>query len=146
MDNDFGVDLDEVARRVATAEVLTVAFPMLRRALVMDLRPSAEEPPLVRVVPMARGPEERVRYLRRARPSLPRPDEITIILWPKLVRSLERLGVLAQLLERAASTGHLGAVQSCRDAWQELQQMERMELAAAIRGENYHTVWASRKG
>ena len=145
MDNDFGVDLGEVGRRVAAAEVLTVAFPMLGRALVMDLRPSAEEPPLVRVVPMARGPEERIRYLRRARPSLPRPDEITIILWPKLVRSLERLGVLDQLLERAAATGHPDAVQSCRDAWQELLQMERMELAAAVRGENYHTVWASRK-
>jgi len=143
MDNDFGVDLEEIRRRIESAEVLTVAFPMLRQALVLDLRPSLEEPPLVRIAPMARGPEERIRYLRHARPSLPRPTELTIILWPKLVRSLERLGVLDQLLERVAGAGNSATVQSCQNAWQELQRLESKESAAAIRGDNYHTLWAN---
>ena len=144
MDMDFPVDLAEYGRRIEDAEVLSVYFPMLGKTLLLDLRYTADIPPFIRVVSSARGPEERLRYLRRTRPGLPRPTDLTAMFWPRFVHSLVRLGVFERMLERAAATGHPSAVQACREALRELQQLERAELASVISGEHYHTVWARR--
>ena len=142
MDMDFPVDVEEISRIIDGTEVMTVFMPMLRKTLLLDLRCTSETPPFIRVVAMARGPEERIRFLRRVRPSFPRPENITIIPWPKFVDSIVRLGVFDRILQRVAATGYPSAVQECHQALQELRQLERAELAAVIRGENYHTVWA----
>ena len=144
MDMDFPVDLAEYGRRIEGAEVLTVYFPMLGRTLLLDLRCTANIPPFIRVVNSVRGPEERLRYLRRVRTGLPRPADLTALFWPRFVHSLVRLGVFERMLERTAATGHPSAVQDCREALRELQQLERAEIASVICGEHYHTVWARR--
>ena len=142
MEDGFYVDMERIASSIRDSEVLCVYFPMLRKTLLVDFRSIPEDPPIIRLVPMARNPEERMRYLRRMRPSLPRPHVVGVIAWPRLVGSLLRMGVFDQIKDRLNKLGDELASSIYEKAMRELQQLERAELAAVVRGDNYHTVWA----
>ncbi|MPZ24618.1 MAG: hypothetical protein GEU28_14050 [Dehalococcoidia bacterium] len=144
MDNDFfGVDMSEVFESIDRAEVLTVFFPVLRRTLLVDARSNESDGPWVGVVPMVATPEDRLRELERMRPRFPRPDSITFIPWSKYIDSLERLGVIERLCRRFAASGQDDVVERCRDAFGELQKLERVEIRNAIAGEGYQTLWSA---
>ena len=141
MDGDFRVNLDELLRNIATWEVISIYFPLLRKSILIDTRFTEEDPPMVKVVPMTSSVEDRHRALRRLRPRFPRPKTITIIPWPKYAESLVRLGLWQKVLERFVHSGHKETVQACNRVLEEVYGLEREELAAVITGENYHTLW-----
>ena len=141
MNGDFRVDMDEISRNIQRAEIVCLYFPLLRKTLVVDLRTDVEDPPIVRLMPMANSIEERVRSLRKLRPRFPQPEKVAILPWPKYVDSLVRLGIWDMLVERCASTGDRSSVKSCSDILDELRSLEQAEMAAVITGEQYHTIW-----
>lgn len=146
MDQDFTVDLTEAGRNIAKAEVITIYFPLLRRTLLIDTRYDTEDDPLVRVVPMARSPEDRVRSLKRMRPRFPRPSSIVVIPWPKYAASLVRLGVYDKLEQRLILSGRERAVRALQSGLEELERLEREEMTAAVVSEErYHTLWRRRR-
>ena len=63
--------------------------------------------------------------------------------WSKSVGSFERLGIHEALRLRAEATGHPQVVDECHQALDELYKLERREMVAVIRGENYYTVWSA---
>ena len=142
MDDDAQVDMDRVLESIREADVISILFTMFRKSLVIDVRPHHAEPPFVRVAPQSRGPEDRLRYIRKQRPSLPRPTKVTMFPWSKSVGSFERLGIYEALRQRAEETGYFPVVDECVHALQELFKLERQEMVAVIRGENYYTVWS----
>ena len=85
MDGDFRIDLDDLLKNVNTADVVSIYFPVLRKTILIDTRFTAEDPPMIRIVPMAGSLEERQRSLRKLRPQFPRPNSITVVPWPKYV-------------------------------------------------------------
>ena len=119
MDSDFSMDLAEVNRNLDAADVVSLYFPLLRKTLLIDIRRSELDPPMIRVVPMATTPEERFRSLHQMRPRFPRPESITIIPWPKYVGSLTRLGVWDHIVSRFAETGDPDLVRRCEACLQE---------------------------
>ena len=142
MDGDFRIDLDEVLKNIDSADVISIYFPILRKTILIDTRFTEEDPPMIRIVPMATTPEERHRVLRRLRPHFPKPKAITVVPWPKYVESLVRLGIWRKVLERFVYSGHKEAVQACNQVLEEMYELEMEELSAVITGENYHTMWA----
>jgi len=142
MDRGFGLDLREMLRALETTEALSLFFPHLGQALVVDFRHTEAVPPLVRLTPMVRSPEERVRYLRRVRPRFPRPRHFLAVPWPTFLGGLVRVGVYEVLARRLAESGHPRAVRALESAFQALRRLEREEQVRAVRGENYHTLWA----
>jgi hypothetical protein len=141
VDNDFGLDLEEVRRNVETADVLTFWFPLLRKTLLIDTRRDEGEAPLVRVVPSAHNVEERLRTIKKLRPKLPTPERVTMIPWPRYTSSLRSLGVWDAVLGRLNRLGDAKAVQDIERAWQVLSQLERDEIESAIRGAGYKAIW-----
>lgn len=144
VDGNYGLDLKAIMHHVETAETLSFFFPVLRRALIIDLRGSPKDAPLVKVAPMARSASDRLRSLKRMRPNLPRPTEIVAIPWPQYVDTLVGTGVWERLARRLAAAGAEAAVREAHEALQELRQHESRELGALIRGEQYETIWARR--
>ena len=142
MDGDFRINLDEVLKNIGSAEVISIYFPLLRKTILIDTRFTEEDPPMIRIVPMAYTPEERNRALRRLRPHFPRPKAITVVPWPKYVESLVHFGVWRKVLERLVYSGHKEAVQTCNQVLEEMYELEMEELSAVITGENYHTMWS----
>src|SRR3954447_26445023 len=105
MDSDYQLDMDELQRRLQETEVAGIYFPFLRRTLLIDLRTSVVEGPLVIVTPMVDSVEDRVRSLKKLRPRFPRPSSMMLVPWPKFVSGLERLGVLGLVEDRLGEKG-----------------------------------------
>jgi len=141
MDMDYPVDLPEVLEIVDSADVVIVRFSTVPKRLLLDFRGSASQPPLVRLVRRVRSAEERFRELRRLRPGVDLPDQIMTFHWPKDVSSLERLGVLSRIADKARRTGHPDIETQCVQVFDELLALERDELVAAVAGEGYQTLW-----
>ena len=141
MDNDFRIDLAEVARSIEGAEVVTLFFPILRKTLLIDTRYDVEDDPMVRVVPMVSGPEERVQTIRKMRPNFPRPERIAFIPWPKYAASLVRLGVYDSLKDRLGQCGREKPIRDLQTSISSLEEMEKAELAAVLSGNGYRTIW-----
>ena len=80
-----------VIQNVSEAEVMSVFFPTFRRALIIDTRSNESVGPFVRLMPMARSPQDRMRSIRRLRPQFPRPANLTLIPWQRYVDSLVRV-------------------------------------------------------
>ncbi|MEX0749547.1 MAG: hypothetical protein WD359_01960 [Dehalococcoidia bacterium] len=141
LDSDYRIDVSEVNRNIDLVDVIAMYFPLLRKTLLMDLRTSEVDGPMIRVVPMANTPEERFQSLIKMRPRFGKPDTITIIPWPKYVQSVVALGIWDHIVRRYADTGSAAMVRQCEKCLAELAKLEREETARAITGENYETIW-----
>ena len=146
MDFDYRLDLTEVMNVIETADVIALYFPLIRKTLLVDVRSSAVDGPLVKVVPMVSTPEERLKTLRQLRPRFPRPESITIIPWPKYVGSLVRLGVWERIMGRFVDLGSPDIVRECEAAYDELLALEQEEIRKAVSGEGYDAVWERGRG
>jgi hypothetical protein len=145
MDFDFQLDLTEVARSIETADVVAIYFPFLRKTLLIDARHSDVDPPLVKVVEMVATPEERFKSVHRLRPRFPRPESLTLIPWPKYVESLVRLGVWERVVGRFINLGFPDVVRQCKASFEELVGLEKAEMARALSGEGYKSLWESNR-
>lgn len=145
MDRDFPLDLDEARSSIEQAETLALYFPYFRKTLLLDLRTTPVDPPLVRVVPMVRSGEERLRVLAQLRPRLGRPESVTMIAWPRYVSSVKALGVWQAAVDRMAATGWPQAEAALERCYRELLAEERAELLRACTGDGYRTVWQRRR-
>ena len=142
MEGDFSLDLDEALKNIEIAEVISVYFPMLRKSLLDDIRTSFEETPIIRIVPMALSVEERSRSLKKMRPSLDRPQSITVLPWPKYINSLVDLGIWDMILNRLVDSGDSKLLKRSKLILEELYDLELKELATVISGDSYHTIWS----
>ena len=143
MNSDFIEDLEEIQKSIDDAEVISLYFLGLRRAVVIDRRSNDVEGPMVRIMPLAASPQERLRSIRRLRPNFPRLHILTAVPWPRYVDSLVTLGVWERVVQRFVDSGHKEAVAACEWVLDELRRLEKSELAAVVSGENYHTVWSA---
>ena len=141
LDTEYRIDVSEVNRNIDVADVIALYFPLLRKTLLMDARTSEVDGAMIRVVPMANTPEERFQSLLKMRPRFRKPESITIIPWPKYVPSLVELGIWDHIVRRFAETGSSEIVRECERCYNELVKLEREEIARAITGENYETMW-----
>ena len=145
MDDDFVLDIDEIMKSIDAAEIMSVFFPMFRKAVVIDTRSNATDGPMIRLMPMAASPQERLRSIRRLRPGFPRVQGLTLIPWPRYVDSLVSLGIWDRIVQRFRNAGQTEAVETSEKVLSELRQLEKVEFAAVVRGDNYHTIWSARE-
>ncbi|HAC19946.1 MAG TPA: hypothetical protein DDY93_13035 [Dehalococcoidia bacterium] len=145
MEGNFLFEIDEVLRNVQEAEVMSIFFPSFRKALIIDTRSNTDDGPMVRLMPMASSPQDRVRSIRKLRPGFPRLQNLTLIPWQRYVDSLVNLGVWEKIVKRIEESGDPKAIQACDAALTELRRLERQELVAAISGDNYQTIWSASK-
>ena len=59
MEQNFGIDIDEIRRVVDEAEVFIVRFPRIERRLLVDARAADDDPPMIRIVPRVSSAAER---------------------------------------------------------------------------------------
>ena len=138
----------QVFANLDEAEVVTIFFPMLRKALVVDTRHNAQVGPLLAVVPQVGSMRERVAWVAEARPDFDRPGFILAVPWIKSIRSLGENGVFTRLrdLLLARNVPSTTAATYIRQAQGELLRVERASLIAMVRGEGYYTLWARDEG
>jgi hypothetical protein len=135
MDNVFRWNVRGVLRNMHEAQVISLFFPYLGRALIVDLRCDEAEGPFITTAGLVSGPEERLEHLRTLRPRFELPKNIALAPWLGPVRSLDTSGALADMAARLERIGHPEARSSLDGAYRELVQLERGEILALIRGD-----------
>jgi hypothetical protein len=142
MDQDFGLDLQEVCRVIDTADVVVVRFRILEPRLLIDARKSDTDGPLIQLVGRAQSVEERFRSLKELRPRFPLPDKIMSFEWTKHVSILNDAGIWSRVEQRLEDAGGAPARERARSVFKQLIAAERREEVAAIRGgDGYQTLW-----
>ena len=136
------IDIDAIRRVVEESDVFVVRFALIEQRLLVDTRPDANGQPYIRLVPPVNSAEERYRFLRKERPDVPLPAQITVFQWPGPITVLKDLGVWQYIEDRVAGIGGNSAVEDARRAYLDGQRLERADILAAIRGgEGYQTLW-----
>jgi hypothetical protein len=147
MENDFGFELEDILNVVDTADVLLARFQILDQRLLIDMRSSEADGPMLTLVPRAGSAEERFRGLKRLRPRFPLPDRILSFQWPRDIVMLKTTGVWQHLCERLAERGMADAARRCEEVYQDLLRLEHQEVLGAVRGsEGYKTIWSRHPG
>jgi hypothetical protein len=141
MDNDYVLNLDDILRTVANADVVRIRFGLLDKRLLIDNRYNEFEGPLIRVVNRSGSSEESFRSLKRMRPRFPLPEKMTAIMWPKYVNTLYSTGVWNAIVTRIADSGYTDSVRQCDEVLRELLSLEKKEIRNAISGDGFQTVW-----
>lgn len=128
-------NVQAVLRNLHEAQVMSLFFPYIGRALIIDLRHDEMEGPAIAVDGMTSGPQERINSIKKLRPRFDAPDNLTLAPWLGPVRSLETTGALAGLADRLERLAQPEAKADLDRAYLELLAAERGEVLALIRGE-----------
>jgi hypothetical protein len=139
MDNLFRWNFRAILRNMHQAEVTSLFFPYLGRALIIDLRHDEVEGPVITIDGMVSGAQERMDSLKRLRPRFDIPHNLTLAPWLGSVRSLETTGALADVAGRLEAMGHPEVKRDLDNAYGQLLQLERGEVLALIRGDAERT-------
>jgi hypothetical protein len=137
--------LSQVISGIAAAEIITIFFPLLRRALIVDTRHDDNNLHMVSVMPQVRSMEERISTIERLRPQLGKVQNIMGIPWIKSVNSLRENGITDQIVKRLidADMPAFQASEAMQKAMQDLWWVEHRAFVSMIRGEGYQTIWSS---
>lgn len=137
--------LNQVLAGISEAEIVTLFFPLLRRALVIDTRHDMETGQMVVVMPQVGSMEERITVIERLRPQFGKVRSILGIPWIKSVNSLREQGVIEQLEKRLCDSdmSPLEAQEAVARAVGELAQVEHRAYVSMILGEGYQTLWSA---
>lgn len=142
MDNDFSIDLVDIASAIRCNDVLTMRFVAVGHRLLLDFRTSDLDGAMVKVVEPVRSVEERYRTLKRLRPRFGSPEKIVSLWWPRFTGSLQTTGVWAEVMQRVIEGGNPDAVRRAEDAIAELIRLEHDAQRDAIRGAGFTTLWS----
>jgi hypothetical protein len=145
MDNEDQF-LSQVLSGISEAEVVTIFFPLLRRAMVIDARGGEESRYMVKVMPQVNSMEERIRSIEKLRPQLGKVRSILGVPWMKSVRRLDEHGVTRMLADKLVSAGatYAEAEAAVQAAAGQLWRLEKMAFVRMIRGEGFNTLWTAK--
>lgn len=142
MSEEFGVDLDKAFHAIDTSEVLVIRFHFIEKRLLVDFRTRQGVAPLIQVVEKAESAEDRFRSIKKLRPSLPFPERVNALQFPRQIGTFVASGIWPRLAERMVALGGDEAAAQCARALAELAQEERTEIVGAITGaQHYQTLW-----
>jgi hypothetical protein len=135
----------QVLSTIDEAEVLTIFFPNLAKALVLDARSNFETPPMVKVTNQVNSMEERMLSIEKMRPSLGRVRSIAGIPWTKSIRTLRENDVVSRLEQRMIRAGLETdkARMLCNEVFNKLVEIERLQWIDLINGNSpfYKSIW-----
>ncbi len=146
MDNEDQF-LGQVLSGISEAEVVTIFFPLLRRAMVIDARGNEQSAYMVKVMPQVNSMEERIRSIEKLRPQLGKVRSILGVPWMKSVRRLDEHGVTRMLVDKLVSAGatYGEADAAVKAAAEQLWRLEKMAFVRMIRGEGFKTLWTTKR-
>ncbi|MCC7365927.1 MAG: hypothetical protein IT303_16295 [Dehalococcoidia bacterium] len=143
MDNDFSIDLIDIASTIRSSDVITLRFVAVGQRLLLDFRTTELDGPMVRVVDPVKSIDERYRSLQRMRPRFSKPEKIVAVWWPRFASSLRTTGIWDEVMTRVSEMGYPDAVRKAEEAIAELIELERRQQREAITGIGFRTLWSA---
>ncbi len=136
------IDLDEVRKAVDSCDVFTIGFRLFQQRLIVDTRSSPEEGPMVEVVEPVGTVEERFFWLGKRRPNFGVPERFTFFVWPHSVGFMIECGLVERVRQRVDAGERPEVARAVKQAFVEVERLEREAVRDALLGNNYHTLWS----
>ena len=135
----------QVLSTIDESDVLTIFFPNLSKALVVDTRSSGEDKATISLVNQVNSMEDRMSSIEKLRPNLGKVRSIAGIPWTKSIRTLKETNVLGRLERRLVLSGYtiLQASELCEKAYCKLVEVEQLQWVDLIKGQSpiFKTIW-----
>ncbi|MDQ6832114.1 MAG: hypothetical protein M3008_01845 [Chloroflexota bacterium] len=144
MDNAYNISSGKIIRALAEAEVMSIFFPRVRKALIVDTRHDAAHGPVVLIDEMVGSADERLQSIRRLRPEFTAIAQLTLAPWLGSTHAFAEQGVFDAIVERFRAMGFHDAADNAVRAFRELRRHERQMMLDLIAGETRttRTLWA----
>lgn len=144
MDNAYNISSAKIIRALAEAEVMSIFFPQVGKALIVDTRHDAARGPVVLIDEMVSSAEERLQSVRRLRPEFKEIAQLTLAPWIGSTRAFSEQGILEAIVERFHAMGYHDAANDVMSVFQQLQRHERRLMRDLVAGDpqTTRTVWA----
>ncbi len=144
MDNAYNISSDRIIRALTEAEVMSIFFPRIGKALIVDTRHDADHGPVVLLDGMVGSAEERLRSVQRLRPEFTEIAQLTLAPWFGSTRAFAEQGIFDAIVERFRAMGFYDAAHDAIRAFRELRRHERQVMLDFIAGETQttRTLWA----
>jgi len=144
VDNDYNIDMGEIAQTIQAHDVVVLRFVTVGQRLLLDFRCSDIDGPAVRLVDPVKSVQERYASLRKIRPRFRDPDKIVMVYWPRFTRSLAETPAWREVNARLVESGHPESVREAEAALAELVRAEEEhQRAAIVGGEGFKTLWGA---
>jgi hypothetical protein len=146
MDNAYNISSAKIINALAEAEVMSIFFPRVGKALIVDTRHDAEHGPVVLIDEMVGSAEERLQSVRRLRPEFTEIAQLTLAPWLGSTRSFAEQGILEAIVARFQAMGFPDAADEAMTAFHRLRRHETRVMRDLIAGDaqTTRTVWARR--
>jgi hypothetical protein len=143
VDNAYNISSTKIIRALAEAEVMSIFFPRIGKALIVDTRHDAEHGPVVLIDEMVGSAEERLESVRRLRPEFTDIAQLTLAPWLGSTRAFAEQGILEAIVERFHAMGYHDAANDAMTVFQRLRRYERQVMLDLVAGEPHttRTVW-----
>tara|TARA_B100000073_G_scaffold223053_1_gene185788 strand:- start:377 stop:796 length:420 start_codon:yes stop_codon:yes gene_type:complete len=135
-------DLNNFINNITDSDVVSIVFFNLEASLVLDRREQDGEV-LIKVFPIAKSPDERIKILNKIRPGLDEVKNFIVIPWHSYLKVLTEDGVWDKLLENIFYVVNEDSFFKLDDAIEELESIERNKIKDAIIGNGYKTLWSN---
>jgi hypothetical protein len=144
VDNDYNIDLDEIAKTIRTHDVIVLRFVTVGQRLLLDFRCTEIDGPAVRLVDPVKSVQERYANLRKIRPRFRDPEKIVMVYWPRFTRSLGETEAWREVNARLVDAGFPESVREAEHALAEVVQAEaEHQRSAILGGEGFKTIWGA---
>lgn len=144
MDNDYNIDMGEIAQTIQSHDVVVMRFVTVGQRLLLDFRSSDIDGPAIRLVEPVKSVQERYASLRKLRPRFRDPEKIVMVYWPRFVRSLGETDAWREVNARLVEAGHPESVREAEQALAEIVQAEEThQRDAVLGGDGFKTLWGA---
>ncbi|MDQ2786752.1 MAG: hypothetical protein M3Y58_17320 [Chloroflexota bacterium] len=143
MDNAYNISSSKIIRALAEAEVMSIFFPRIGKALIVDTRHDAAHGPVVLMDGMVGSADERLQSVRRLRPEFTAIAQLTLAPWLGSTRAFAEQGIFDAIVERFRGMGFHDAAEDAIGTFRELRRHERQMMLDLIAGERQttRTLW-----
>lgn len=140
-ENGLQVDLDALKERLENADLIVIGFNAFPERLLLDVRSSPTEGPLVAVVAPVSSVQERYAWLGKHRSAFGLPEDFTFAMWPHSIALIHEHDVMAPMGARMAAVSN-EADQAMSRALARLRVLERRAIREAVLGgPTWETLW-----
>ena len=140
--NNFQDDIEEIKNTLLEADVVSLFFPYFGKTVLIDIRSNETDGPALILTEMVRNPRERIRSMGQLRPGFNDPEKMVLIPWVRYLETLIDSGIWSIVIKKLEEASFIDPKASADEIFKKLQNLEHSELADAVNGPSYKTIWS----
>ena len=140
--NNFQDDIEEIKNTLLEADVVSLFFPFFGKTVLIDIRSNETDGPALILTEMVRSPRERIRSMEQLRPGFNDPEKMVLIPWVRYLETLIDSGIWSVVIKKLEEASFIDPRVSADEILEKLRNQEHNELADAVNGPSYKTIWS----